>query len=262
MEDLSFYNREDSMLRKAQFRMLEILDVFVDICEKHRIDYWLHAGTALGAYRHKGFIPWDDDLDVAVLKKDYKKLCTILEKELPVNLKLQTRKTDKNFRFFYAKIRDLNSIFYENIGEEYKFRGIFIDIFPLVNVPSRLLKKILDSILQSPYSYARSNVLIKKIRYLIMMMLIPLANLTVAISSVFINNSKSGFLLYNYGIRTRHGFQLSCFYPIAKITFEGKKYNVPGDIEGYLSDHFGNDYMTIPPKDKRRMHANSIAIFK
>src|SRR4028118_1460533 len=91
MEDLSHYNPEGSVLRRAQMRMVEILDGFDGICKKHNIDYWLVWGTLLGARRHGGFIPWDDDLDVAVLQSDYKKLLTILEKELPKNLKLQAR---------------------------------------------------------------------------------------------------------------------------------------------------------------------------
>ena len=74
IEDFSVYNGENTELRKAQMRMLEILVHVSAICDTHAISYWIDYGTLLGAVRHKGFIPWDDDLDISVLKKDYKKL--------------------------------------------------------------------------------------------------------------------------------------------------------------------------------------------
>ena len=84
-------------MRRTQLRLLEILDVFDGICRKHGIDYWLDWGSLLGARRHGGFIPWDDDLDVSLLRKDYKRLLAALEAELPEDLKLQTRKTDNKY---------------------------------------------------------------------------------------------------------------------------------------------------------------------
>src|SRR4028118_681017 len=129
MEDLSHYNPEGSDLRRAQKRMLEILDVFDAICRKHNINYWLISGTLLGARRHGGFIPWDDDLDVAVLRSDYEKLLSILKDELPSNLKLQHKGTDENYWLHWAKIRDTQSRYYEKGTELDNLHhiGIFID---------------------------------------------------------------------------------------------------------------------------------------
>ena len=87
MEDLSLYNPEGSELRRMQRKMLEILDAFDAICRKHSINYWLACGTLLGARRHGGFIPWDDDLDVTILLSDYKKLVSVLKEELPRQFK-------------------------------------------------------------------------------------------------------------------------------------------------------------------------------
>lgn len=261
MEDLSYYNSEGTTLRKAQKRMLSILDVFVSICEKHKIDYWLYAGTALGARRHGGFIPWDDDLDVVILRKDYKKLVRILEEELPASLKLQTRKTDKKYQLFYAKIRDLNSVFYESGTEEYKYKGIFIDIFPLEQVSSLSLKKLTDSVLNSPYSFKKANVFYKKLKYILMMLLIPLANLIVVVNRWYFKTRETGIWEYTFGMRAYENLNLSHFFPIGKTTFEGKKYNVPGKIDAYLANHYGKNYMTIPPKEKRQIHAGKIEIF-
>ena len=94
-EDFSVYNGENTILRKAQLRMLEILVQVSSICDKHAIPYWIDYGTLLGAVRHNGFIPWDDDLDISILKKDYTKLSKVLQKELPLNLVFQNWKNEK-----------------------------------------------------------------------------------------------------------------------------------------------------------------------
>lgn len=260
-EDLSFYNPEGSSLRNAQMRMLSILDVFVNICENHKINYWLYAGTALGARRHKGFIPWDDDLDVVVRQKDFKKLLSILEIELPPNLKLQTRKTDNNYPQFNAKIRDLNSVYIENNTEKYKYKGIFIDIFPIEQVPSIFLKKVIDCLLESSSSYSKVSGFFSKLKTILMILSIPLANIIVVLSRWYYKNKETGILTYYYGWKDAKVLQLSFFYPIGKITFEGKNYNVPGDIDEYLTCHFGKDYMKIPPINKRIVHSSKIEIF-
>ncbi|MDR3287625.1 MAG: LicD family protein, partial [Prevotellaceae bacterium] len=89
MEDFSKYNGEGTTLRKAQLRMLDILIEVDRICRKHNIQYWLDFGTLLGAVRHNGFIPWDDDVDISVMRKDRKRLKKMLVTELPANLKFQ-----------------------------------------------------------------------------------------------------------------------------------------------------------------------------
>ena len=82
-EEFSKYNGEGTPLRMAQLRMLAILVEVDKICRKHNITYWLDYGTLLGAVRHKGFIPWDDDVDICVMRKDYDKLRKYLQQELP-----------------------------------------------------------------------------------------------------------------------------------------------------------------------------------
>ena len=77
------FNPEGSILRRQQLRMLELLDAVDCICKKHNIPYWLSSGTLIGAARHNGFIPWDDDLDIEILRSDYLRLIKILPQELP-----------------------------------------------------------------------------------------------------------------------------------------------------------------------------------
>jgi lipopolysaccharide cholinephosphotransferase len=241
--------------------MLEILDVFVYLCEKYKIDYWLYAGTVLGARRHKGFIPWDDDLDVIILRKDHEKLMRVLKNELPDNLKLQSRKTDKNYKLFYDKIRDVNSVYYESGKDKYKYNGVFIDIFSIEQMPSLFLKKTIDSIVNSSSSFKGDFKTLKKLKYFIMILLIPIANIVIAISRFFFDKRGKGIYQYAFGIRDYNFANITYFYPIRKIEFEGKKYNVPGDMDRYLANHFGHNYMSIPANDKRRTHAQKIEIF-
>ena len=94
MEDLRKYNPEGSTLRKAQMRMLDILLVVDKIFRKHHIEYWLDGGTLLGAVRHGGFIPWDDDLDINVRVSDISRIRKVLQSELPKNLCYQDVTTD------------------------------------------------------------------------------------------------------------------------------------------------------------------------
>ena len=113
MEDLRKYNPEGSTLRKAQMRMLEILKIVDSIFSKHHIDYYLDGGTLLGAVRHGGFIPWDDDIDISVRREDFSRIKRVLQKELPDNLVFQDRFTDWNLPVLIAKVRDKNSYYYE-----------------------------------------------------------------------------------------------------------------------------------------------------
>ena len=96
---------DQEMLRKAQLKMVEILKVIDMICSKHNIKWWLHYGTALGAVRHNGFIPWDDDCDIAMLRADYERFIEVVERELPDNMLFQTRDIDPAYPRKMAKIR-------------------------------------------------------------------------------------------------------------------------------------------------------------
>ena len=130
------------MLRRQQMRMLEILLEVDRICKKHDIPYWLSSGTLIGAMRHDGFIPWDDDLDIEMLRSDYLRLMEVLPKELPDWLALQNHDTDPNYFYFYAKVRDRRSRMLEQNGYDrlWKEQGIYIDIFPMEQHPIWLHK--------------------------------------------------------------------------------------------------------------------------
>lgn len=125
-------SRKTISLRELQLAEFALLCVFSDFCETHRLRYWLTAGTLLGAARHSGFIPWDDDVDVAMPRKDFDRLETLAAQELPEGCVWQSSKTDPNYPFFFAKIRKRDSSLREICNAKIAMRhGLFIDIFPL-----------------------------------------------------------------------------------------------------------------------------------
>ena len=127
------FNPDGSLLRRHQLRMLEMLTYIDGVCVQHDIPYWLSSGTLLGAVRHGGFIPWDDDVDIELLRRDYKRLLRVLRTEKEGRYRLQTHSTDNGYFFPFAKLRDMHSVLRENddIDLGFAYRGIYIDIFPL-----------------------------------------------------------------------------------------------------------------------------------
>ena len=125
-------------LRACQLKQLSILEEVDRICKKHGIGYWLDGGSLLGAVRHGGFIPWDDDIDIGMTKSDLERFEKIAPAELPETLFLQTRRSDPAHKSSVVKIRDRNSLYIEDADffkSDYE-KGLFIDIFPFVSCPS------------------------------------------------------------------------------------------------------------------------------
>ncbi|MEJ7684894.1 MAG: LicD family protein [Segetibacter sp.] len=224
MEDLSHYNPEGSVMRKTQMRLLEMFDVFVDICDRHNITYWIVCGTLLGARRHGGFIPWDDDLDVAVLQRDWAKLIPILKEELPENLKLQTRETDKKFWPYHPKIRDTRSRYYNKRSNIFEYNGIFLDIFLLEPVPSLTVKTIIDKLLVSRARFRLAKTLWLKLKYTVISPFSPIAHIFVKLSRIYYKyiNSSSKSYAYSYGHLAYPNYNMEYFFPVSEIMFEGK----------------------------------------
>lgn len=126
-------------LRACQLKQLSILKEVDRICRKHKLSYWLDGGTLLGAMRHGGFIPWDDDIDIGMTLEDMQAFMKVAPSELPDTLFLQTPESDPTSKEPIVKIRDLNSIYIEagdTFSVEYQ-KGLYVDIFPFIDYPHR-----------------------------------------------------------------------------------------------------------------------------
>ncbi len=134
----------DSTLRQLQLTMLDILKVYDEFCRKHGLKYSLCYGTLIGAARHQGFIPWDDDLDVCMTRCDYDRFIQLWNKEHPDGYVLQNKENSKYFDQSFTKIRKDHTTFLQDeweIGNHHT--GIFLDIFPMDRIPYKKIQRIL-----------------------------------------------------------------------------------------------------------------------
>ena len=273
------YSVQDStvsseVVRKTQFIMLDILKVVHDICEKNNFRYWLSSGTLLGCVRHNGFIPWDDDLDIAMPRKDYEKFLEIAQGLLPEDLFLQTKLTDKAYSLNFAKIRKLGTKLVE-VGEkenEDYFQGIFIDIFPCDNYPSKWFVKWMRwsvSFRNKRKNYKKGS--LKRILFTMysnVLMIIPVS-ISVKARRYFENNWRNYFydrddypyLSYGIDCATISMTKVEDTFPLKKeLPFEGEYFYIPKEYKRWLELEFGQDYMTLPPVYQRKVHARKIIL--
>lgn len=252
------FNPDGSDLRKQQQILLDILIEVDRICNKYNIPYWLSYGTLLGAVRHGGFIPWDDDLDIEMEMQYFKKFINILPKELDEKFVLQTHQTDKNYVAPYAKIKDTRSIVYENDNRDrnYKYRGIYIDVFPIEKVNKHCLK--LSTYLHT-ISYILSYKKYDKLGIMRSINSIYYSILTKLIYPIFRIFPKQIHTI-TYGSTFHEIRNIEKIYPLKKIIFEGKEFNAPDNTHYYLSQIYGN-YMQVPSLDKIKSHMTKISFF-
>lgn len=259
-EDFSQYNGEGTKLRKAQLRMLEILKEVDKICRKNNIPYWLEGGTLLGAVRHGGFIPWDDDLDICVERKNMRKLKKALQKELPEKYIYQDRFTDFNLPLLISKVRDTKSYVEEEYSSRLKNSGLFVDIIPVEKIISKKLKKRLDYIyghcVRSIHN-GHSSILDKILSYICFLPAICCIYLIRCITS-FTNCKQIGHI---YGWDSYNLVPEKDIFPLSEIDFEGYRFSCPANSHQYLTSLF-NDYMQIPPKDKRAIHSACVDFYE
>ena len=265
------FNPDGSLLRRQQMRMLEILLEVDRICQKHHIPYWLSSGTLIGAMRHDGFIPWDDDLDIEMLRSDYLRLMKVLPSELPAWLALQNDETDPNYFYFYAKVRDRRSRMLELNGYDrlWKEQGIYIDIFPMEQHPV-WLHKLTEKTVGHMYKVWRTSTndakAIKTVRrifdfnnrFLFPCLRTILSPFTLHFS--LFTSLFSPLITSGMGIPFHNPRYAKEIFPLTTHVFEGHQLPVPHDADAHLRHIFG-DYMQLPDLDKLKPHVGQIKIF-
>jgi lipopolysaccharide cholinephosphotransferase len=258
-------------LRKVQLAILEIFKAVKDVCEENEINYFIICGTALGAVRHGGFIPWDDDLDIGMPREDYNKFLKVAPKKLPADLFLQTIETDPESIFYYAKVRKTGTKFIEMYCKDLNMhQGVFIDIFPFDHIPdSKRLRKIhymkvcfwvnllvskcVSGTSKPQYGVAGwlKRVLRKSLHFLLKPVSKGYLYKKVDLACRQYNSSKSSTIAHvrDYGDQ----IPLIDVKNTEKIIFEGIEVSCPGHVEEYLRQYFG-DYLKLPPIKKRVGH--------
>ncbi len=261
---------------KLKQKQIEIFKRFISICEKYRLTYFVVGGTALGAVRHKGYIPWDDDIDVALPREDYQRFLEVAQEELKENYFLQTHKTDLDYRFDYAKIRDNNSIFMEySVSKLNINHGIYIDVFPIDGYPENELKAwilekrkaFIKNYLAKDNVYLDNKMKSKKERILQIAAKLMFRDKT---TTDIITELHKQYMKYSYSKSKKvachggaWGHKEICEkeqYGRGKIgMFESVEVRLPEKTHEYLTHKYGS-YMELPSVDKQVPHHYCIRI--
>lgn len=253
-------NEEFTKVKKVE---LEILQEFTKVCDALHLKWYAGYGTALGAIRHKGFIPWDDDIDVLMPREDYEIFCAKAQELLPDNYFVQTLKTEKEYYQPFAKLRRNDTTFWEEgTAKDHINHGIYIDIFPMDGYPSGIAEitfmmkrivydnviyedgdvnklhgyrkwiarvyKILNGRLTKKEAAMKKEKLVKTVHYD-----------KSAIVGCLVQDTPKG-----------EAVPVSVYGDGKVVPFEGISIRVPSECEVYLEKLYG-DYMQFPPEEKR-----------
>lgn len=268
-------------LREAQILMKTILRDIDKICRENNISYWIESGTMLGAKRHNGFIPWDDDIDIGMMRKDYERFLELAPSHLPDDLFLQNAQLDSGVENSWSKVRHKYSKLIEEYNAEYH-EGLFVDIFPYDFYECNLTDK----------SYIRKK--ISEINYLMLFKSkLPyekniVENLKRGIAKgykqILIRKDLNEFCVDRQkkainGIKKENGrfvgygseigefdfdryMEKDIIFPVKEGEFEDIKVKIPNDSHRYLTTIYGESYMDIPKIEDRYNHNKGIYIYK
>ncbi len=257
-------------LREAQLLELDLLKKFREICDAEGMHYYLLGGTAIGAVRHGGFIPWDDDIDVGLLRDDYDHFISVAAKYLSADQKILHYSLDKDYSDYTMKLVNSNVYYLTQREKMIVKQNIWIDIFPIDGTPNSDLKtwihfRKLDLIrLKLAFHYIK-EVRIDNSRAIWKKFLVWIAK-TVPLGDFVDPNKQKEKLdkefrkypvvksnyIGNYigAYHEKEFFPISYFAEGRKILFEGEEFSAPKELEKYLMHQYG-DYMKLPPKDSR-----------
>lgn len=250
---------------------LEMMNKLDSICEKYGIKYFLIGGALIGAIRHKGFIPWDDDIDIGMMRRDYEKFLTVAERELKQPMSLQTYNTEKGYYSDLLRIRHAEStgILGKDVDKTCN-NGIFIEIYAYDNIPDNTYIELLfgknikfwNAVLNDYYDDPPRNSIGRK----------AVAAFTKVYSKIFSfeftykmwDGLRKAFMNYNTefascefstkkGQKNINKWKVSDIGETIKVPFENLMLSVPTNYDACLRTCYG-DYMQLPPVEQREAH--------
>lgn len=262
------YSEED--LKKLKKIEIEILEEIIRICSKYDIKYFSICGTTLGAVRHNGFIPWDDDIDIGMLREDYEKFLTISKTELNEKFMLGHLSLNKHCPFVFAKIYRKGTIFLEKCNKRKRiYHCVYVDIMPFDYLPDetdsreKVLKRQtfwnkLFALKCYICTYRHNRILnfiVSIFRLLLFILILPFNK-----KKIFTKLEK---VLSNNGVKTNYvatrGYKetvasLEDIFPLKEHVFENININIPNNYDAILTNLYGKNYMKIPDEKDRIQH--------
>lgn len=224
------------------------------ICEKHHIKYFIIWGTLLGAVRHKGYIPWDDDFDIAFFRKDFEKFCRVARREIKEPYFFQDALSDPRYFIGYARIRDSRTTGWITRYPSPRYHnGIFIDLYPLDVIPENkyiwqmqafVIRRVLKDLIKP------DNKLNKKGNAIHYRSLVYLHKLCCILLDWMPHPKKVGTLYYPSEVEEGYWFYAKDAKETMQVPFEDTSFSAPVGYDGILQTVYGN-YMKFPPKGKR-----------
>ena len=265
---------QSAQLKLLQEIELENLRMLMEICEKNHLRYYLIGGSLLGAMRHKGFIPWDDDIDVGLPRPDYNRFVQIAKDYLPAHMDIKTMTSDPNYKCYFTRLINNKKKIYWDHGQYTAVIGVWMDVFPLDGLPENpLLRKMqvfrvkLNKALYkfTQIDYVTTN---RTNRPLSERVLIRFAQLThigrLLNADKRLKKLDRALQKYDYDA-SAYAWNFSGCYGKREIVphiqlggsrtaeFEGMQVSIPEAAEDYLTSIYG-DYMKLPPEDQRKSH--------
>lgn len=250
---------------------LDILSTIISICEKNGIRYFSVGGTTLGAIRHKGFIPWDDDIDIGMLRADYDRFLEIASEQLPEGFYLLNHDRFKAFPAYFTKVCKKGTLFLEEDAAHLNYEhGIFVDVFPFDFLPDqkaekkRAMKKIAiyDQLFKSKLAWKISKASTSKhkkmariARFFLHIFLIPISVNFLYKKLVFhcTRFNGKGYTTISACGKKVLETSVDCIFPTLPWPFETMTIQVPREYQSILTNQYG-DYLKLPPLEKRVSH--------
>ena len=273
--DVNSRHNSSEDLRTVQELEFENLKVIKQVCDANGIAYFLTGGTLLGALRHQGFIPWDDDVDIAVPREDYERLVEVLPTCLPAHMQSVTKSSDPNYKCYFTRLINNKRHLIWDQGQYQICIGIWTDIFPIDGLPTNVFARywhlsmvMLDKLL---YKFTQiDHVQTNKIRPWYENALIRFGQFThighLLDGNKMLDKLDSRVKKYRYR-SSEYVWNFSGDYGLREIVpkrclggrrtgiFEGLEVNIPEAAEEYVTRIYGKDWMELPPVEKRVSHA-------